>query len=112
MSPIPEAPGEALNTDVGPALGEQGIDEARLVQGTGKALERDGESQVQATSRTVRKISMALISKKGLKVKKSVILSHVIAEDHMQPVSQAAVDKDTCATRRVSLPALANTGLA
>lgn len=112
MTPIPRAPKKALNRGVDPAPEERGIKEARLVRG--KALEKDGKSQVQATSRIVRKISMALISKKGLGVKKLVMVIQVIVEkDHTQQISQAVVDnKDMRVTQRISLPVLTSRSLA
>lgn len=103
MTPIPRAPEEALKTGVAPALKERGMEEPCLVRG--KPLGKDRKSQVQATSRRVRKISMALISKKGLGVKKWVIGSQVIMEeDHTQHISQAVVEnKDRWVTQRTSL---------
>lgn len=74
MSPILGASEEALNIGLNPAPEEWGIKRVCLVCSTGKVLGKDGESQVQATLRIIRKISMALISKKGLGVKKLVIL--------------------------------------
>lgn len=109
----PETPGAALNTGLGPAPEELGIKEACLVLGTGKALGKERESQVQATSRIVRKISMVLISTKGLGVNKLVILIQgTVAQDQTQQISQVLMEnKGMCATERISLPVLTNTGL-
>lgn len=88
MTPIPGALEDTLNTGLNPAPEELGIKEVHLIWGTGKALRKDGEGQAQATSRIIRKISMALISKKGLGVKKMVILSQItIEKDHTQQIS-------------------------
>lgn len=103
MTPIPRAPEEALNAGMDPALKEKGMEELCLVQG--KPLGKKGKSQVQATPRIVRKISMALISKKGLGVKKWGIVIQVIREeDHTQQISQAEVEnEDRWVTQRISL---------
>lgn len=107
MIPLPGAPREALNTGLNPAPEEETVKEVCLVWGTDKGLEKDGESQAQATSRTVRKISMALISKKGLGVKRLVILIQVTIEDHTQQVSQVVVEnKGMFATQTTSLSVL------
>lgn len=65
---IPGAPEEAINTGLGPAPEEWTIKEACQVQSTGKALGKEEESQVQATSKRVRKTGMALMNKRGLRV--------------------------------------------
>lgn len=113
MIPIPGAPEDALNTGLNPAPEELGIKEVRLIWDTGKALGKDGESQARATSRIIRKISMALINKKGLGVKKMVILSQIaIEKDHTQQISQAVVEnKGMVPTQRIGLSVLTNMGL-
>lgn len=98
--PIPGAPEEALNTGLGPAPEKWSIKEAYLVQSIGKALGK-GESQVQATSKTVRKTGMALINKRGLRV----ILLVRGNIDPIQAVNQDLVDNKN------SLQAMRDMGL-
>lgn len=106
MIHIPGALEEALKTGFNPAPKELGIKEVYLVWGTGKALGK-------AISKMVRKISMVLISKKGLGVKKLVILIQVtIEKDHIQQISQVVMEnKGMCATQKISLSVLINTAL-
>lgn len=111
-SPTPGAPGEARNTGLDPAPQDRGITEACLVRV--KALGEGVESQVQATSRKVRKIvSMALISKKGLGVKKLVTLTQItIEQEHSQQTRRAVMEhKGVRAAQRISLSVLTDRGL-
>lgn len=96
IPPPPGAPEEALTT----APEERGIKEACLVLGTGKALGKEGKSHVQDTSRTVRKASMALVSTKGLRVKKLVIfIQGTVERDQTQQMHQVLMEnKGMCAS--------------
>lgn len=108
MIPIPEAPEDALNTGLNPAPEGLGIKEVHLIWGTGKALEKDGESQAQATSRIIRKTSMAL-SKKGLGVTMVILSQITIEKDHTQQISQAVMEnKGMFPTQRIGLSVLTN----
>lgn len=104
--PIPGAPEEALNTGLGPAPEEWVIKKAYLVQSTGKALGKL-ESQVQATSRRVRKISMALISKRDLRV--ILLVRGNIGP--IQVVNQDLIDNGNMVLNPESLQAMRDTGL-
>lgn len=104
--PILGAPEEGLNTGLGPAPEERVIKEAYLVQSTGKALGK-GESQVQATSRIVRKTSMVLISKRDLRV----ILLVRGNTDPIQVVNWDLVDNKNRVLNQESLQVMRDMGL-
>lgn len=97
--PIPGAPEEALNTGLGPTPEEWSIEEACLAQSIGKALGK-GESQVQDTSKIVRKTGRALINKRDLRV--LLVRGNI---DPIQVVNQDLVDNKT------SLQAMRDMGL-